>query len=263
MHGQVREPAVAGLFYPSDKQECDREVADLLAQNPFLEDLPIPKALIAPHAGYIYSGAIAAKAYNLLARHASLIKRVVLMGPCHRVPLDGIAVSSAEYFRTPLGNVAIDIEAVKHLLQLPQISLADIAHQYEHSLEVHLPFLQKVLNQFVLVPLVVGHSTAEQVAEALDAYWQDEATLIVVSSDLSHYLSYENARKVDANTSHAIENCSCNLSGEQACGCYAVNGLLFGAKNKGRSVTCLSLANSGDTAGDKNRVVGYGAYAIH
>ncbi len=263
MAEHVREPAVAGLFYPSGKADCDQEVSALLAQNPLEEDLPAPKAVIVPHAGYIYSGPIAAKAYNLLAKHARVIKRVVLMGPSHRVALRGLAVSSADYFRTPLGEVPIDGDMVSELLRMKQVTLMDSAHQNEHSLEVHLPFLQKVLNDFRLVPLVVGDIGPEQVAEVIDPLWLDTETMVVVSTDLSHYLSYDNAKRVDADTSRAIENCFSDIGGEQACGCHALNGLLYEAERKGSSVTCLSLANSGDTAGDRDRVVGYGAYAIH
>lgn len=267
MGKQIREPAVAGLFYPADRLACDEQVTSLLADNKtdcLINDPPImPKALIVPHAGYVYSGAVAALAYNKIRRFAEQIKRVVLLGPSHRVPLGGMAISSADCFSSPLGEVMLDRDSIKALLKMPQVKEFDLAHQYEHSLEVHLPFLQKVIGEFVLVPVVVGDCSPYVVADLLDYFWQQEDTLIVVSSDLSHFRDYDSARIIDGKTSKAIESLQYDLNGEQACGCYAINGLLLEASRTNNTVSCIQLANSGDTAGDKDRVVGYGAYEVH
>lgn len=221
-----------------------------------------PGALIAPHAGYIYSGPVAASAYAQLPARRKSIRRVLLLGPSHRVAFSGLALSSAGYYATPAGEIAIDSAACRALARLRQVSVLDAAHAEEHSLEVHLPFLRAVLDDFLLIPVVVGDATADQVAEVIDSVWDSAQTLVVVSSDLSHYLDYESARRVDSETTHAIEALACNLRPQQACGCRAINGLMRVAEHRALQVTTLDVRNSGDTAGDRSRVVGYGAYAL-
>lgn len=227
-------------------------------------DIPVPKAIIAPHAGYIYSGPIAARAYASLRPAHQTIRRVVLLGPAHRVYLQGLALSSASAFATPLGTIDIDLESVEKLRRLSQVINMDSAHDEEHSLEVHLPFLQRALDHFTLVPLVVGDASVADVSQVLDTVWGGEETLIVVSSDLSHYHDYETARRIDTATSNAIQNCQLEKIGsEQACGCIPMRGLLHIAKERAMQVRILDLRNSGDTAGTPDRVVGYGAYSLH
>ncbi|MEQ8194650.1 MAG: AmmeMemoRadiSam system protein B, partial [Rhodospirillales bacterium] len=222
---------------------------------------PLPKAIIAPHAGYIYSGPIAASVYARLKPLRGRIERVVLLGPCHRVAVRGLALSGADAFATPLGNVPVDKEAVAALAGLPQVSTFDATHAQEHSLEVHLPFLQEILGAFKLVPLVVGDASADQVAEVLERLWGGPETLIVVSSDLSHYLDYDTANRLDRETCAAIESLDFTRIGrDQACGRIPVSGLLALAKRRGLGVDTLDLRNSGDTAGPRDRVVGYGAW---
>jgi len=265
MHS-LREAAVAGQFYPGSAAELEATVRQFLdgAGPPDVEKTagaPVPKALIAPHAGYVYSGAVAASAYALLRPAASVIKRVVLLGPCHRVAVKGLALSGADAFATPLGDVPVDKEAAARVLELLQVEVFDAAHTQEHSLEVHLPFLQIVLDDFAVVPLVVGEAPPEQVAEVLDALWGGPETLIVVSSDLSHYLDYDSARKIDSETCRAIETLDPEaISRDGACGRFPVGGLLEIAKRRGLTVTTLDMRNSGDTAGPKDRVVGYGSW---
>lgn len=256
----IRPPAVAGMFYPADATALRREIGACLraAGSQALS----PKALIAPHAGYVYSGPVAASAYHLLEPHRDRIRRVVLLGPSHRVPLRGLALSRAVAFETPLGTVPLDPSAAKQLGDLPQVEVVDQAHTQEHSLEVHLPFLQEVLDSFTLVPLAVGDAGAPEVAEVLERLWGGDETLIVISSDLSHYLPYDLARTTDEATAANIERMEPVLHGEQACGCRAINGLLTLAACRKLSVTRLDLRNSGDTAGDRNAVVGYGAWAF-
>lgn len=260
---RIRQPAVAGLFYPSDPEELRSQVDRFLDQAESA-DVPPPKALIAPHAGYIYSGPVAATAYARLKKERDAINRVVLLGPSHRVGFFGLAASSAEFFRTPLGDVPVDREAVKRVLQLPQVHEMDEAHLMEHSLEVHLPFLQETLECFSLVPLVVGDAGPEEVAEVLEALWGGPETLIVISSDLSHYHDYDTARDMDSAVSEAIEALKPERVGyEGACGRNPINGLLRVASRKGMKAETIDLRNSGDTAGPKDRVVGYGAYVFH
>jgi AmmeMemoRadiSam system protein B/AmmeMemoRadiSam system protein A len=256
----IRPAAVAGMFYPANASELDAMVRAMLA-----EAEPSPhgraKAIIAPHAGYIYSGPIAASAYACIGPSAHQIRRVVLIGPAHRVRVDGIAVSAAEAFATPLGPVPVDAAAVAEIASLPQVVRLEAAHAEEHCLEVHLPFLQELLGAFSIVPMLVGDASAEKVAEVLDRLWGGEETLIVVSSDLSHYLDYESAKRLDARTTRAIEAFAPGeIGSEQACGRIPVAGLLTLARRRGLSVTTLDLRNSGDTAGDRRRVVGYGAW---
>lgn len=265
MHRKIRPPAVAGLFYPGDAGELARTVRVLL-------DAVIPPAgpraagawhaLIVPHAGYPYSGPVAASAYRMLAGRGGEIRRVVLLGPAHRVYLQGVALPSVDAFVTPLGEIPLDRESLDVLARVPGVAVSDTAHAMEHSLEVQLPFLQSVLGVFTLVPLVVGDCPADLVAGLLARFADDPHTLIVVSSDLSHFLDYEAACATDQATSQAIVARTGNLGPEQACGARAVNGLLLLARQRGWQVTELDLRNSGDTAGGRAEVVGYGAYAV-
>jgi len=260
----VRAPAVAGMFYPGESRELAHNLAQLLGDA--AHDAPeraVPKAIIAPHAGYLYSGPIAASVYALLAPARSRITRVVLLGPTHRVAVKGLALPGCNAFATPLGTVEIDAAAAGVLGNLPQVTVSSRAHAPEHSLEVHVPFLQTVLEKFTLVPLAVGHASAQDVAEVLDALWGGPETLIVVSSDLSHYLSYSDAQAVDRATAKAILGLATDLSHEQACGATPVTGLTDVARRRGLKPELIDLRNSGDTAGDKNRVVGYGAFAFY
>lgn len=256
----IRQAAVAGQFYPGTARDLTVAVERYLSQATPPAG-PAPKAIIAPHAGYIYSGPVAATAYARLRPAAGRIRRVVLLGPCHRVPLRGLALSSAQAFATPLGNVPVDTEACQRLLTLPQVHIFDETHFQEHSLEVHLPFLQVVLDEFSLVPLVVGDATAAEVAAVLDAAWGGPETLIVVSSDLSHYQGYDAARRLDQATCRAIESLDAGAIGpEQACGRIPVGGLLHLARQRDLSAVTVDLRNSGDTAGPRDRVVGYGSW---
>jgi AmmeMemoRadiSam system protein B len=255
----VRNPAVAGLFYPDNPQKLRGMLADYLAAAHTSDS--VPKAIIAPHAGYIYSGPVAASAYAPIRPARGRITRVVLLGPAHRVGFHGLALSSADYFMTPLGRISIDQEAVKKISRLPQVQVMDAAHAQEHSLEVHLPFLQEVLGEFNLVPLVVGDAGPEEVAEVLDSLWGGPETLIVISSDLSHYHDYQTAQQLDRATSQAIEQLQPEkIQYDHACGRNPVNGLLQVARRRGLKAKTVDLRNSGDTAGPRDQVVGYGAY---
>jgi len=263
-HTRTRPPAVAGLFYPGERQALADTVAAMLAAAPerVAADLPVPKAIVAPHAGYVYSGALAARAYALLKPAAATIRRVVLLGPTHRVGVHGLALPSADAFATPLGEVAIDREAASLLDDLPQVVVADLPHAQEHALEVQLPFLQSVLDDFRLLPLAVGLASPAAVADVLERLWGGPETLIVISSDLSHYLPYAAAREVDAATAARILAGEATISHDEACGATPLNGLLLAAQRHGLALRQIGLCNSGDTAGDRNRVVGYGAFAL-
>jgi len=259
----TRSPAVAGMFYPAEANELRTMIRKFLAETT-TSDTEVPKAIIAPHAGYIYSGPIAASVYARLIPASETINRVVLLGPSHRVPLRGLAASCMTGFVTPLGEIPIDQQAIEEILSLPQVAIQEQAHAQEHSLEVQLPFLQEILANFKLVPLVVGDSRPEQVAEVLEKLWGGEETLIVISSDLSHYHDYQSAQQMDQLTSQAIENLRPqDIHYEHACGRNPVNGLLHLARTLGLSAKTLDLRNSGDTAGTKDQVVGYGAYAVN
>ena len=259
---QIRDPAVAGSFYPQEPVALQRQLEGFLSQKPRLETKP--KALIVPHAGYIYSGSVAASAYTQLIPIREQIQRVVLLGPAHRVGFRGLAASSAEYFSTPLGLVRIDRQALDEILLLPQVREFDRAHLEEHSLEVQLPFLQAVLKKdFGLIPLVVGESAADEVAEVIEKLWGGPETLLVISSDLSHYQDYDTARRLDSATSESIERLDAQgLDYQQACGRNPVAGLLVAARHHHLQARTLDLRNSGDTAGSRDQVVGYGAYAF-
>lgn len=262
----IRPPAVAGLFYPADAAELARDVRECLAAAPHAAaphaDAPAPKALIVPHAGYIYSGAVAAFAYARLRPMRRQIRRVVLLGPAHRVPIRGLALPVAEAFATPLGSVAIDVEGAHAALALPQVSASDVAHNLEHSLEVQVPFLQTVLDDFTLLPFAVGAASSAEVAEVIDLLWGGPETLILISSDLSHFHAYAQAQAIDRATADAILAFDAAIRHEQACGATPINGLLLSARRRGMTIEQLDLRNSGDTAGDRSRVVGYAAFAL-
>jgi AmmeMemoRadiSam system protein B len=257
----IRPPAVAGMFYPAEADELARDIQSYLVAVPSATH-GAPKALIVPHAGYVYSGAVAARAYALLAPARSAIRRVVLLGPAHRVPIRGLALPVAEAFATPLGGVRIDAEGAAAALKLPQVTASDVAHNLEHSLEVQLPFLQTVLDDFTLLPFAVGAATPAQVAEVLDLLWGGPETLILISSDLSHFHAYATAQGIDKGTVGAILAFEPSIEHEQACGATPINGLLLCAKRRGMQIELLDLRNSGDTAGDRSRVVGYASFAL-
>lgn len=258
----VRAPAVAGAFYPSAAAELQAQLDAMLGSAPGA--LPAtPKALIVPHAGYIYSGPVAASAYGPLRACGNGISRVVLLGPTHRVAVRGLALPGASAFATPLGEIPLDADAARALGALPQVCISDEAHALEHSLEVHLPFLQQVLPRFTLLPLAVGDASTEEVAQVLNMLWGADETLIVISSDLSHYLPYDHARVVDSQTTRAILGLAPRLNHQQACGATPVNGLLRVARERGLRPQLLDLRNSGDTAGNRSRVVGYAAFAFY
>lgn len=261
MH-DVRMPAVAGTFYPARAAELSQSVQAFLSRIGEVRDLA-PKALIAPHAGYVYSGPIAASAYALLRPLRGKVSRVVLLGPSHRVGFKGLALCTANAYAIPGKTIEIDREMEAALASIAGVGLLDKAHVSEHSLEVHLPFLSEVLGDFKLVPIVAGQASASLVADVLEAAWGGDDTLIVVSTDLSHYLDYEEAKIVDAQTVAAIEKLDGGfLDGNRACGHVPVAGLLELAKRKGLNVETLDVRNSGDTAGPRDRVVGYGAWAF-
>ncbi|MDA8383490.1 MAG: AmmeMemoRadiSam system protein B [Betaproteobacteria bacterium] len=257
----LRPAAMAGTFYPGNTATLRGALAALLGEVQPCADARRPKAIIAPHAGYAYSGSVAARAYARLNAAAPAVTRVVLVGPAHRTPLRGLALPGARAFATPLGLVDVDGEAVAHAMRMgiPH----DIgAHAFEHSLEVQLPFLQHALRGFTLVPLLVGLAGADEVAEILDALWGGPETLIVVSSDLSHFLPHDSAQKTDLQTAQAILALEGKLTPHQACGAYAVNGFLRIARRRALAPNLLDLHNSGETGGDPARVVGYGSFAF-
>jgi AmmeMemoRadiSam system protein B len=260
---EVRPPAVAGQFYPGVPAALEESVRRYLAAAAPSDPAMRPKALIVPHAGYVYSGPVAGSAYRAIDALRTTVSRVVLLGPSHRVALRGLAAPTVRAFATPLGEVPLDRAALDDLLQLPQVAPTDAPHTWEHSLEVQLPFLQQVLERFTLVPLAVGDADDAEVAEVFDRLWGGDETLLVVSSDLSHYLDYESARAIDARTSQAIEALRPEaIETDQACGGVAVRGLLVAARRHGLRARTLDLRSSGDTAGTRDQVVGYGAYVL-
>ncbi len=261
--GRIREPAVAGFFYPAEPGTLHAEVVSYLSTVATTESGRKPKAVIVPHAGTIYSGPVAAHAYASLRPYRREIERVVMLGPSHRAYLHGCAISTAEAFSTPLGSVPVDRVAVADLLarRLPGVRALDEPHVEEHCLEVQMPFLIEVLGNFSIVPIVFGEATTQEVAELIDAAWDGNETLILVSSDLSHYHDYATARRLDSETTHAIESLNPDGVGhDQACGQVPIRGLLKAARDHGLTAHTLDLRNSGDTAGPRDRVVGYGAY---
>lgn len=258
----TRPAAVAGLFYPAVPDVLNAELRSLLrgAAESFPTDWP--KAIIAPHAGYIYSGSIAAKAYAQLRNARDTVKRVVLLGPCHRVPVRGLALPGVAAMATPLGEVRVDEDAVRDIADLSQVVTSPLAHAREHSIEVQLPFLQAVLRDFAVVPLAIGDATADEVAEVLERLWGGAETLIVISSDLSHYHPYDEARAIDAHTCREILEFDLRIDHDQACGATPIAGFLLAAHRRGMQAELLDLRNSGDTAGDRASVVGYAAFAF-
>jgi MEMO1 family protein len=260
---RIRRAAVAGTFYPGDPRQLAAEVEELLDGVEQLEPrMGYPKALIVPHAGYIYSGPVAAAAYDELSAARGIVKRVVLLGPVHRVAVRGLALPASDGFETPLGRVPIDAAARALLADLPQVVTSEPAHAMEHSLEVQVPFLQQTLGEFALLPLAVGSASVAEVAQAIERLWGGDETLIVISTDLSHYHSYDEARAIDGRTLARIAAYATDLDHEEACGATPLNGMLHLARAKGLSVRELAANNSGDTAGGKGRVVGYSAFAL-
>jgi AmmeMemoRadiSam system protein B len=260
----VRPAAVAGAFYPGDARTLAAQLGELMATAE--GDAPrfgFPKALIVPHAGYIYSGPVAARAYAELAAGRGVVKRVVLLGPVHQVPVRGLALPGANEFETPLGRIPIDAEALAAVTDLPQVVTSAPAHAFEHSLEVQLPFLQRVLGPFSLVPFAVGQASVGEVAQVIERLWGGDETLVVVSTDMSHYHRYDEAKRIDASTIARISAYATDLDHEEACGATPLNGLLHVAATKGLTIKPLAACNSGDIAGDRQRVVGYSAFALY
>ena len=264
---RVREPAVAGRFYPGRARALAHTVDALLAAAPAATSsaatASFPKAIVVPHAGYEFSAPIAASAYARLAPARATVRRVILLGPAHRVPLDGLAAPTADILRTPLGDVPVDIEARAIVAARPRVAIDDAPHAGEHSLEVHLPFLQRTFAAFSVLPLVVGIATAEAIAAVLDAVWGGRETLIVVSSDLSHYEPHDHATAHDIRTVDAILAGRIDAIGiRDACGRFPLRGLVLAAARHGLRPELLDRRTSGDTAGPRDRVVGYAAIAF-
>ncbi len=260
---RIRPAAMAGLFYPADALILKQQVESYLAAATPLTWSP--KAIVTPHAGYAYSGAAAGKAWGALAANKAAhntIQRIVLLGPTHRVPIKGIATSAADYWQSPLGNIALDKKSAEALQRFDFVAVNDLAHAGEHSLEVQIPFIQIAFPQATLLPLVVGEASPEQVRQVLDEFWYDPATRVAISSDLSHFHDYQTAQRLDTETTQAIEQCHYEVIGpEQACGCRPLSGLLQLLRDQDGGMVTLALLNSGDTAGQHDQVVGYGAYA--
>jgi hypothetical protein len=257
---KVRPPAVAGMFYPDDADALRRQVTGHLSAVT-ASGRP-PKAVVVPHAGFVYSGAVAAAAYAQIRGAAAAIRRVVLVGPSHRVAFRGLALPGVDAFATPLGRVAIDAAGRTLVSRHPLVLIADRPHEFEHSIEVQLPFLQLVLEDFLLLPLVAGNEAPEEVAAVLDLVWGGAETLIVVSTDLSHFHDAATARVLDAATRERILALETGLTGDDACGCVGLNGFLLSARRRGLRPRGLALCNSGDVTGEFSRVVGYGAFAF-
>lgn len=255
MH-KTRPAACAGTFYPGARSALEAAMTAMLPQG----DGRLPAAMIVPHAGYVYSGSIAAQAYARIK--GSRYSRVVLIGPAHRAWFRGIALPGSSHFETPLGLVPVDLEACSMLASLPGVVESIIAHEQEHALEVQLPFLQAVLGDFSIVPLLVGEASAEAVSLVIDRFIQEPCTLTLVSSDLSHFHPYVVAQALDGATAKAILELDPILNHEQACGASPVNGLLISARRMGLDPDLIDIRNSGDTSGDKRRVVGYGAFSF-
>ena len=260
----VRRAAVAGRFYPGHPLQLAAEVGELLDGVGSLEPkFDFPKVLIVPHAGYIYSGAIAAHAYDELAAARGTVKRVVLFGPAHYVAGRGLALPECEAFETPLGRIPLDKAGIESLADLKQVVRSAAAHAQEHSLEVQLPFLQKMLGEFSLLPLAVGDAKLQEVIDVIERLWGGAETLFVLSTDLSHYHAYDEARSIDRATLARIAGFAADINHEEACGATPLNGFLAAARAHGLSIRLLGACNSGDTAGGKDRVVGYSAFALY
>ncbi len=258
---RYRNPAVAGIFYSADKDRLDSEVEHYLADTASPLDYQ-PRILIVPHAGYVYSASTAAKAYGRLQKYAAKIKNVILLGPSHRVAFRGAALPSANFFATPLGAVPVNRELTAQLAALPGFKIDDHPHKEEHSLEVQLPFLQKVLKKFKIIPVVYGEVDPGLLAQALEPLVERDDTLLVVSADLSHYNDYETARELDGHTADMVANNQAELENHMSCGADGINAALLIAKEAALRPEMLELLNSGDTSGDKQRVVGYGAWSF-
>ncbi len=258
----VRTTAVAGAFYPSEPEILSKDIQRYIEETPSVS-LPVPKAIIVPHAGYEYSAGVAASAYKLLKSGRKSIKKVVILAPSHKIGFNGMALTKASAYETPLGNVEIDKEMNEQLLALPLVDYLEEAHKSEHSLEVQLPFLKEALDDFKLIPVITGNASPTDVETLLETVWGKKDTLIVISTDLSHYLPYNEACILDNKTKTAIENLDIDsIEQEQACGYVPLKGMLTIAKAKKMQVETLEVKNSGDTSGSKNRVVGYGAWAF-
>ncbi|MHB8524504.1 MAG: AmmeMemoRadiSam system protein B [Limisphaerales bacterium] len=258
----MRQPAVAGRFYPSDPA-CLKRAVQTLMQGVQGPAGVAPKAVIAPHAGYAYSGPIAASAFANLVKLPPSIQRVILFGPSHHVAFEGLALCPAEVWATPLGTVRVDQEAIDRIRSHPAVKIFDEAHAREHCLEVELPFLQQTMAGFTIVPVVVGDASDDEVSEVLELLWGGPETCLVVSSDLSHYYDYATARELDQATARAIEDLRPGGIGpEHACGQVPIRGLLCSAREHGLKVETVDLRNSGDTAGPRDSVVGYGAFVF-
>ncbi|HJV49301.1 MAG TPA: AmmeMemoRadiSam system protein B [Geothrix sp.] len=255
----VRPPSVAGRFYPGDPARLREDVDRMLSVVYVPPEDPTPKALIVPHAGYPYSGPVAASAYARLLREGPTLERVVLLGPSHHAAFQGMALPESRTFETPLGTMDLDQDA---LADLPHVRRSEAIHRPEHSLEVQLPFLQRVAPKAQLVPLLVGEVTPFQIAEVLKTLWGGSETVIVISSDLSHYLPYRVGRAMDEETVRRILHLDTTLESERACGATPVAGFLEAAKRRKLHPVLLDLRSSGDTAGDMEEVVGYGAFAF-
>ncbi|MEA3193509.1 MAG: hypothetical protein QOD26_1842 [Betaproteobacteria bacterium] len=252
------------MFYPGNASSLAAEVDDLLGGAEALAPrVGFPKAIIVPHAGYIYSGAVAAGAYDAVRPARGIVRRVVLLGPVHRVPVRGLAATSDEAFATPLGSIPIDREALRSLGDLPQVVTSDAAHALEHSLEVQLPFLQKTLGDFSLVPFAVGMANVAEVAQVIERLWGGPETLIVISTDLSHYHPYDEARSIDGATISRVSALATDLDHDEACGATPLNGFLSVARKKNLSIRLFAACNSGDTAGGRDRVVGYSSFGLY
>jgi len=258
----IRPAAVADIFYTANGTELAAQVSDFMDADEVTNI--VPKALIVPHAGYIYSGGTAGKGFALVKKLTAAVNKIVLIGPCHRVWIQGLAIPDCQYFETPLGKIEVDSKTLNELVKFPQVTISDQAHAQEHSLEVQLPFLQSIFDQFKLIPLVAGEVSEDAFIEVLEYLWGGEETLIVISSDLSHFLDYDAAVAIDNKTSQAIESFEAgSINSDMACGSAGIKALLSLAKNKNLHVKTIHQCNSGDTAGDKDRVVGYGTYAIY
>lgn len=258
----MRPAAVAGMFYPGQESELSEAVKAHLATAPKAQNCP-PKVLIVPHAGYIYSGQTAAMAYAELRPWRSVIKRVVLLGPTHRVAVNGLALPTVNFFSTPLGNIPLDSISISQLAELPHIVFSDLVHAQEHSLEVQLPFLQAILDEFTLIPVAVGNASPQVVATLINRLWGGDETLIVISTDLSHFHAYAVAQHIDDDTCQRILQLDPSIRPEQACGAYPLNGMLEVAQQRQLKIRMINHCNSGDTAGDKLRVVGYASFALY
>lgn len=258
----IRPPAVAGTLYDADTQRLLAQVESWLNEGVAKTTPKTPKALVVPHSGYHYSGKTAAAAYRLLEPVYDSIRRVVILGNSHRDTINGFALPGVDVFKTPLGDVKVDPHAVQHLLNEPDVQELPEAHRLEHSIEVQLPFLQTVLEDFVIVPLIVGNNDPKRVAELLKPLWGAEETLIVISTGLSRKRPQSEARSQDAHSAERIRKMKIDFSYPEACGFNALNGFLYLAKEKHLDSKCLALSTSADTNGLKDRVRGFGSFAF-